>query len=135
MHKLSTLLGATSLALAVGVFSGTTLAAPIQGFGNGGGGPGGFNGGGGQTMTVQSVKRNAYDDQHVSLVGRLTQFLGDDDYVFQDKTGTIVVELDDDDDHRWNHIQKDQLIQIYGEVDRDDGRVKIEVDRAHPVKG
>ena len=46
-------------------------------------------------------------------------------YEFQDETGTIKIELDDD--QNWSHIQKDQLIDIHGEIDRDANSIKVDV--------
>lgn len=82
--------------------------------------------------TVQGVKRNAFDDQMVTLVGRLTKYLGDDHYEFVDQTGSIEVELDDD--MNWSHISKGQLIRIYGEVDKDLLSTTIDVEYAVPVE-
>lgn len=78
------------------------------------------------------VKKNARDDQYVTLTGRLVNYLGHEKYEFADESGTIVVELDDD--YNWSHIAKDELIQIEGKVDRDFFSVKIEVFRARAVE-
>lgn len=105
--------------------------------------PGGFDGNYAQQNGPQGfanstfkntadVKKNARDEQHVVLTGRLINYLGDEKYEFADESGTIVVELDDD--YNWSHIAKDELIQIEGEVDRDFFSVKIEVYRARAVE-
>lgn len=78
------------------------------------------------------VKKNARDDQYVTLTGRLVNYFGHEKYEFADEAGTIVVELDDD--YNWSHIAKDELIQIEGKVDRDFFSVKIEVFRARAVE-
>ncbi|HIV15960.1 MAG TPA: NirD/YgiW/YdeI family stress tolerance protein, partial [Candidatus Avisuccinivibrio pullicola] len=65
--------------------------------------------------------------------GRLTNYLGKDMYEFTDEAGdTIEVELDDD--RNWSNIAKDQLIDIYGEVDKDLMSINIDVKRAVPVQ-
>lgn len=99
--------------------------------------PGGFNAPKGvstnNVVTAQDVINNAYDDQYVTLRGCLTKQLGRELYEFTDQKGTkILVDLDDD--MPWNHIQKDQLIEIVGEVDRDINNVKIDVKRAVAVQ-
>ena len=54
-------------------------------------------------------------------------------YEFTDEAGdTIEVELDDD--RNWSNISKDQLIDIYGEVDKDLMSINIDVKRAVPVQ-
>lgn len=133
MSKLISFWGMSCLALGFCIFSGNAFAGP-QGFGGAYSDDDDYRGNRSQVMTVQEVKRYGRDDYNVVLVGRLTKYLGDDDYVFQDKTGSIVVELDDDDDYHWRNISKNQLIRIYGEADRDDGRMKIEAEWAEPVR-
>lgn len=108
--------------------------AAVAGHGHG---PSGFYGSWGgpghRTMnSVDEVYRACHDDDWISLKGRLTRYFGDEDYEFTDEFGsTIEVELDDDRD--WSYISKDQKIEIFGEVDRDDFRVKIKVEGARPL--
>lgn len=83
-------------------------------------------------MTVQEVKDHGINHQEVTLVGRLVNYIEEDKYEFQDQTGSITVELDDD--QNWQHISKGQLIQIYGDVDQYIKWLKIEVKSAHPVQ-
>lgn len=78
--------------------------------------------------TIASVIQNAYDDQYVTLQGRLVAYLGHDRYTFQDATGTIEVELDDDYD--WSYISKDELIQITAKVDKDFWKTELDVKQA-----
>ena len=47
-------------------------------------------------ITVEEAK-NMNDDAYVILQGYITDRNGDEKYVFQDKTGSITVEIDDDD--------------------------------------
>ena len=127
---------ALSALLAATVFSaGVALAAPAGFGGNapaaGPGAPAGFEGN--RIDNVAAVKDRAHDDQKVTLRGRLTNYLGKDMYEFTDEAGdTIEVELDDD--RNWSNIAKDQLIDIYGEVDKDLMSINIDVKRAVPVQ-
>lgn len=83
-------------------------------------------------LSVDEVHRHCSDDDKIYMRGRLTRYFGDEDYEFTDLFGnTIEVELDDDED--WSHISKDQLIDIFGKVDRDLFKIKIEVKGARPV--
>ena len=125
-----------SALIAASVLSaGVALAAPA-GFGGNApasapGAPAGFEGN--RIDSVAAVKDRAYDDQKVTLRGRLTNYLGKDMYEFTDEAGdTIEVELDDD--RNWSNIAKDQLIDIYGEVDKDLMSINIDVKRAVPVQ-
>lgn len=131
MKKLGVLVLATTLFTSAAVF-----AAPS--------GPSGFDGADGfaysgaprgfdtaDVGTVAGVKKNAKDDQFVTLTGRLVTYLGHERYEFADNTGTIEVELDDD--YNWSQISKGELIQIQGKVDRDFLSTTLDVYRARPV--
>ncbi len=100
-------------------------AAMADGWYGNGGAPQGFTA---NLNTVQAVKSDARDDQYVTLRGRLVDYLGHDHYEFADNTGTIEVELDDDYD--WSFISKGELIEIYGQVDKDFFSTSIDVKRA-----
>ncbi len=122
----------TVLAASALAFSAVCLAGP-GGFDGAakGNGPQGFSAA--APNSVAAVRSSGYDDQMVTLQGRLTEYLGHDKYQFTDKNGdTITVELDDD--QNWSHIAKDQLIEIYGEIDKDMFSTKIDVKRATPVQ-
>ena len=100
-------------------------SAMADGWYGNGGAPQGFTA---NLNTVQAVKSDARDDQYVTLRGRLVDYLGHDHYEFADNTGTIEVELDDDYD--WSFISKGELIEIYGQVDKDFFSTSIDVKRA-----
>ena len=74
---------------------------------------------------IATLKKNAYDDQLVTIKGRFTKQLTKDKFEFTDTKGqTIVVELDDD--RNWSFIRKDALVEIVAEVDKD--LMSIELD-------
>lgn len=84
-------------------------------------------------VTVAWVKDSAKDDDFVTLRGRFVAFLRGDKYEFVDEVGTkIVAELDKDWD--WSHVHRGELYDICAKVDRDWSRVKLEVQKATPVK-
>ncbi|SPT68246.1 Uncharacterized conserved protein [Anaerobiospirillum thomasii] len=112
--------------LAAMIFTVSSVSAAPQGFDNASAtAPQGFSAAAATNMTVANVIANGTDEMDVTMRGRITKMLGQDKFIFEDETGTIVVELDDDKD--WSHIQKDQLIDIHGEIDRDANSIKVDV--------
>lgn len=75
--------------------------------------------------TVSQAK-HMRDNQDVTLTGKIVKYLGDENYLFKDNTGQIVIEVDDDDDERLRHYTG--TVMLVGEIDRNDSRVKIDVD-------
>ena len=57
---------------------------------------GGFTGPGLSVSTVAEANKMS-DDQPVVLVGQIQQSLGDEKYLFKDASGTITIEIDDED--------------------------------------
>lgn len=74
------------------------------------------------------------DDQHVVLDGYIEQHLRGDKYLFQDGTGKITVEIDDDDWHGLT-VEPKTKVQIKGEVDKGlFEETKIDVDSVQLAK-
>ncbi|MDR2504068.1 MAG: YgiW/YdeI family stress tolerance OB fold protein [Deltaproteobacteria bacterium] len=88
---------------------------------------GGYSGPGPAAATVEQAK-GMKDDAVLALKGRIVQSLGGDRYMFKDATGSIELEISG---KRWQgqDIGPDDLVEIYGEVDKDWSKVKIEVKR------
>ena len=82
-------------------------------------------------ITVEEAK-NMNDDAYVILQGYITDRNGDEKYVFQDKTGSITVEIDDDD---WDGVDVSpaDLVEIQGEIDKGWTAVEIDVDTISKV--
>lgn len=82
-------------------------------------------------ITVEEAK-NMNDDAYVILQGYITDRNGDEKYVFQDKTGSITVEIDDDD---WDGVDVSpaDLVEIQGEIDKGWMAVEIDVDTISKV--
>lgn len=115
-----------SMAVLAGLFSiGGAFAVPIEG-------PvvgyiaGGFIGGDDTVVTVDQVKEMR-DDTPVILQGVILQRNGDEKYLFEDSTGSIVVEIDDED---WGGltVTPEEVIKIYGDVDKGIFTTEIDVD-------
>lgn len=102
MNKFATL---TSLALIFGLAGNAAAQAPR----------GGFQGPGLSVMTVAEALKAA-DDTPVKLEGKIEKSLGDEKYLFKDNTGSITVEIDDD-DWRGVTVTPNDTIVVEGEVD------------------
>lgn len=87
---------------------------------------GGFQGPSIQKNTVEQALKMS-DDAHVTLRGQIVQSLGDERYLFRDATGSITVEIDDDDWRSLTVTPKDTVI-ISGEIDKEWFGRDIEVD-------
>lgn len=105
--------------LLLGVFlSGAALAQEPKG---------GFKGPGpNKTSVEEAIKLR--DDSPVTLKGYIVERLGDERYTFKDGTGTVVIEIDDED---WGGLEvtPEMEVIIEGEVEKSWSTVEIEVDR------
>lgn len=88
---------------------------------------GGFQGPGLQPMSVaDALKLN--DDTPVILVGQIERSLGDEKYLFKDASGSVTVEIDNEDWRGLNVTPQDTVI-LNGEVDKEMFKdTKIDVD-------
>ncbi|MGP0593410.1 YgiW/YdeI family stress tolerance OB fold protein [Nitrospira sp. T9] len=79
-------------------------------------------------ITTVSAAQGAVDDSRVSLTGTILRQLGEERYLFQDATGTIIVEIDHED---WRNVpvNPETIVRISGEVDRDWLATGIDVER------
>lgn len=70
----------------------------------------------------------------VHITGEIIQVIDDERYVLEDTSGTIEIELDDDltDDRQ---LQIGTRIDVVGEVDHDDGRTLVEVEKVNSIQG
>lgn len=88
---------------------------------------GGFVGNSAPAATVaQALKMR--DDSWVGLTGRISKQVGDEKYSFSDGTGTIIVDIDNEDWHGLV-VGPSDTIYIEGELDKDFGRVELDVHR------
>lgn len=77
----------------------------------------GYTGPGAQAINSVAAAQEAGDDAHVVLQGHITRKLGDEKYEFKDSTGTITVEIDDEDLPPVAFDDKTQ-VKLTGEVDK-----------------
>ena len=80
---------------------------------------GGFAGPGpGNSATTVKEALKLRDDSIVILQGRIVASLGDEKYTFQDATGSVMVEIDDD-DWRGITVTPETNLEISGELDKE----------------
>jgi uncharacterized protein (TIGR00156 family) len=87
----------------------------------------GFKGPDNRTLVTAIEVAKLPDDAEVRLVGYIVKNVGDEKYEFRDETGTIMVEIDDDD---WNGVEvtPEQRVEITGEVDQEWQKTELDVD-------
>lgn len=118
--SLATVIAISSLAFAANSFAQTNPQ-------------GGFTGPSITTATTIEQAKDMGDDTYVVLQGTIEQSLGDEKYMFKDSTGTIKIEIDNED---WNglSVAPTDVVEIKGEVDKGWTSVEIEVDEISKVK-
>jgi uncharacterized protein (TIGR00156 family) len=73
------------------------------------------------------ILKKPVDDQDVVLRGNILRKVDDDEYIFSDGTGEIRAKIDDDDLPA--QVSEKTKVEIPGEVDVDNGRAKIDVEK------
>ncbi|PVZ79434.1 TIGR00156 family protein [Serratia sp. S1B] len=83
-------------------------------------------------VTTVSHAKEQRDGAWVTLRGHIIERLSDDSYTFKDASSTIKVDIDQ---KIWNGITitPQDLVEIQGEVDKDFGRVEIDVKQLKKV--
>ncbi len=87
---------------------------------------GGFVSGAETIVTVKQVNEMR-DDIPVIIRGKIIQRMGDEKYLFEDQTGSITVEIDED-SWRGQTITPTDTVKLYGEVDRGIFSTEIDID-------
>lgn len=79
-------------------------------------------------ITTVSAAQEAGDDLKVSLTGIILRQIGEEQYLFQDSTGTMIIEIDHED---WPQDMADPetILRISGEIEREWWRTAVEVER------
>ena len=67
------------------------------------------------------------DDTPVVMRGRITKNMGNNIFVFEDASGTIMMEIDEE---SWNGntVRVDDIVTVYGSVDKGSNYTEIDVD-------
>lgn len=94
---------------------------------------GGFTGPGTDVslITIEQAK-GLNDDAMVILRGNIQKKIGDEMYLFTDSTGSINVEIDDDDWMGLN-VGPNDVVEIKGEVDKGWTSIEIDVNQIQKV--
>ncbi len=79
-----------------------------------------------KTMSVTDALKLG-DDTPVILTGKIAKSLGNEKYLFTDATGSVTVEIDNED---WKGVtaNENDTLEIRGEVDKDLMSFEIDVD-------
>jgi len=87
---------------------------------------GGFNGLSNAFTTVEQAKQ-LRDDTDVILRGHIERHLSGKKYLFKDESGSITIDISR---KEWNGLTvgPNDLIEIYGEVEKDWNSIQIDVD-------
>ena len=88
---------------------------------------GGFTGPTIAAITVEQAKQLS-DDTPVVLTGKIEKSLGDEKYQFSDQTGSITLDIDNED---WNGVMVNEkdTVEVRGEIDKDMFSLEVDVDQ------
>ncbi len=79
--------------------------------------------------TVKQLLDTGHDGQLARLQGRIVSFEGDEHYVFEDATGRITVEIDDEDFPAGQTVSAEHRVELVGEFDKGLRKTEFEVER------
>lgn len=82
-----------------------------------------------ELVTVKQLLDTGKDDQQARLQGRIVSHDGGDRYTFEDATGRITVEIDDEDFPPGQTVSAQQRVELRGEFDKGLRKTEFEVDR------
>ncbi len=85
--------------------------------------------------TVQDILDATWlsDGTYVTVVGKITMSLGNELYTFTDSTGSMTIEIDDD-EWRGQTVTPDHTIKVKGEIDKNDSDSAVDVESIEIVQ-
>ncbi|WP_447970239.1 NirD/YgiW/YdeI family stress tolerance protein [Nitrospira sp. M1] len=91
-----------------------------------------FRGAGSADVRTVSAAQEAIDDSWVSLTGTIVRQVSAERYLFQDATGTMIVEIDHE---KWGNVQANPqtTLHISGEIDKEWTTTELEVETVEVV--
>ena len=85
-------------------------------------------------ITLKKLK-TMKDDSYASIKGFIVKQISDEKFLFKDETGEIVLDMDDDLMYQLKDIDKNTLVEIYGELDKNTfSRDEFEVKKITIIK-
>ena len=81
-----------------------------------------------------AINQGIREGTQVRMEGEIVQSLGDERYLLRDRKGQIEIELDDKLTAD-RPLKSGTQVSFTGEVEHDDGRSVVEVDKIHSIKG
>ena len=87
---------------------------------------GGYSAATKNSFTLAKDVKNLRDNQYITLKGYIVSKVGNEKYMFKDDSGTIQIEIDDE-NWRGLNINENDLVIIEGEVDREWNSVTVDV--------
>lgn len=89
---------------------------------------GGYAGPDNRPLVTAAEATSLADDSRITVRGYLVESLGDEEYRFEDSTGSLIVEIDDE---VWRDIRADESteVELSGELDVEGDRRELDVDR------
>ncbi|ARJ41928.1 TIGR00156 family protein [Pantoea alhagi] len=93
---------------------------------------GGFKGP--QNVVTVKEAKEMKDDSWITVRGNIVKRLSDDDYLFQDATGTLSVEIDEE-DWKGQSISPGDKVELQGELDKAFNDAQLEVKQVRKIQG
>ena len=78
-------------------------------------------------ITTAGAVKDAQEGAKAQLTGKITKSLGDEKYQFEDESGVVIVDIDDD-LMRNIHVDENTPVVLVGEVDNDWDGQEVEID-------
>ncbi len=76
--------------------------------------------------TLAKDVKNLKDNEYITLKGYIISKVGNEEYTFKDESGTVLIEIDDEDWGGINVGSSDKVI-LEGEVDREWNSIKVDI--------
>lgn len=93
---------------------------------------GGFKGP--QNVVTVKEAKEMKDDSWITVRGNIVKRLSDDDYLFQDQTGTLSVEIDDE-DWKGQSVAPGDKVELQGDLDKAFNDAQLEVKQVRKIQG
>jgi uncharacterized protein (TIGR00156 family) len=94
---------------------------------------GGFKGPDNFKLVTVAEALQLPDDAEVRVEGYIVKAVGDEKYELQDDSGTMIVEIDDD-DWRGLEVTPAVMVQIHGEIDKEWRDTELDADGIRVVE-